>query len=370
MAMNTWAAIDHGKVDTIGLCHGIQHGGEQIAAVLGASAGRARIHLLGHQSPDLVRRRAPARPQGRQGRAGRRLRAPPGLFQAGEGPHRRPQAVRRLLDRIERPPVRISALVPQAARTRSRSWIDMSDWIHGETGGYLRHSTETRNWFETDFPALPRGGRPPARSRRALDRACELHHRGAGDRPRLSRPLQRQEQGADHQPARGRDRRDARLRRPLRPEHGRRHHAAARLRGDLHRPRSACSACRSHAAVAGDVDLLKLAVLHDPLVGAICIARRGLADGRRDARRPGAMAAAICRMRSTAPKQRLARKTVATRDWKGAARQEVRPIETVRAENARRKEVAARTGGSVIGGDQARRPRRRSAPSGTWKQTC
>ena len=28
----------------------------------------------------------------------------------------------------------------------------MSDWIHGETGGYLRYSTERRNWFETDFP--------------------------------------------------------------------------------------------------------------------------------------------------------------------------------------------------------------------------
>ena len=31
MAMNVWAAIDHGGVDVIGLCHGIQHGGEQIA---------------------------------------------------------------------------------------------------------------------------------------------------------------------------------------------------------------------------------------------------------------------------------------------------------------------------------------------------
>ena len=39
MAMNTWAAIEYGKVDTIGLCHGIQHGGEQIAAVLGAGPG-------------------------------------------------------------------------------------------------------------------------------------------------------------------------------------------------------------------------------------------------------------------------------------------------------------------------------------------
>ncbi|HET7715757.1 MAG TPA: alpha-glucosidase/alpha-galactosidase, partial [Bauldia sp.] len=36
MAMNTWAAIEYGKVDTIGLCHGVQHGGEQIAEVLGA----------------------------------------------------------------------------------------------------------------------------------------------------------------------------------------------------------------------------------------------------------------------------------------------------------------------------------------------
>ena len=31
-------------------------------------------------------------------------------------------------------------------------WIDLSEWIHGETGGYLRYCTETRNWFEQDFP--------------------------------------------------------------------------------------------------------------------------------------------------------------------------------------------------------------------------
>ena len=30
--------------------------------------------------------------------------------------------------------------------------IDMSDWIHGETGGYLRCCTVSRNWFEQDFP--------------------------------------------------------------------------------------------------------------------------------------------------------------------------------------------------------------------------
>jgi alpha-galactosidase len=37
MAMNAWAALEYGGVDTIGLCHGVQHGGVQIAKVLGAA---------------------------------------------------------------------------------------------------------------------------------------------------------------------------------------------------------------------------------------------------------------------------------------------------------------------------------------------
>jgi alpha-galactosidase len=31
-------------------------------------------------------------------------------------------------------------------------WIDLTSWINGETGGYLRVCTEGRNWFETDYP--------------------------------------------------------------------------------------------------------------------------------------------------------------------------------------------------------------------------
>jgi len=31
-------------------------------------------------------------------------------------------------------------------------WIDLGVWINGETGGYLRVCREGRNWFETDFP--------------------------------------------------------------------------------------------------------------------------------------------------------------------------------------------------------------------------
>ncbi len=35
MAMNIWAALEYGGVNTVGLCHGVQHGAEQIARVLG-----------------------------------------------------------------------------------------------------------------------------------------------------------------------------------------------------------------------------------------------------------------------------------------------------------------------------------------------
>ena len=63
MAMNTWAAIDHGKVETIGLCHGIQHGWRQIAAALGADDPREVEYVCcRHQSSDLVHRRSLSRP--------------------------------------------------------------------------------------------------------------------------------------------------------------------------------------------------------------------------------------------------------------------------------------------------------------------
>ena len=37
MAMMTWAAIEYGGVNTVGLCHGVQNGHRQIARVLGVA---------------------------------------------------------------------------------------------------------------------------------------------------------------------------------------------------------------------------------------------------------------------------------------------------------------------------------------------
>ena len=71
----------------------------------------------------------------------------------------------------------------------------------------------------------------------------------------------------------------------------------------------------------GDVDLLKLAVLHDPLVGAICSPEEvwQMVDEMLVAQAEWLpqYADAI-----PAAKERLAQANVATRDWEGAARRE------------------------------------------------
>ena len=52
MAMMTWAAIDAGGVNTVGLCHGVQNGHRQIAAALGVPMAEVDIICSGinHQT--------------------------------------------------------------------------------------------------------------------------------------------------------------------------------------------------------------------------------------------------------------------------------------------------------------------------------
>jgi alpha-galactosidase len=83
------------------------------------------------------------------------------------------------------------------------------------------------------------------------------------------------------------------------------------------------------AAIRGDIDLLKLAVLHDPLVGAVCTPEEvwQMVDEMvvAQAQWLPQYAAAV-----PAAKARLARATVKTRDWEGAARKRVRSVEELR----------------------------------------
>ena len=54
MAMLTWACNKYGGVRTIGLCHGVQGGHQQIAEAFGLTQEGGRHHLRRHQPPDLV----------------------------------------------------------------------------------------------------------------------------------------------------------------------------------------------------------------------------------------------------------------------------------------------------------------------------
>ena len=98
------------------------------------------------------------------------------------------------------------------------------------------------------------------------------------------------------------------------------------------------------AAMTGDVDLLKLAVLHDPLVGAICnpdevwqmVDEMLVAQAQWLPQYAHAIPAAIERMKN--PK-------VKTRDWSGAARLKVRPSRCVLVEDTLEHQKAARSVG-------------------------
>ena len=284
MAMNTWACNKYGGVQTIGLCHGVQGAHWQITDCIERWAKQRRADRPGRDSCTAAR--WTSSPPGSTTRPGssrcewRGMDMMPRLlelFEAHpeyppdrEGAHRRAAPLRLLQHRVERPPQRVRAVVSQAHRTRSCSGSTCRRWINGETGGYLRVCTEGRNWFETDFPQLAEGAAARSRHRQAQRGARLVHHRGAGDRADLPRAFQRRQPRPHHQPA-GRLRgRDPRLRGPQRHQHAGGRRSAAGVRRDLLGHASRVQEMGVEAAVHGDVTLLKQAMLHDPLIGAVC----------------------------------------------------------------------------------------------------
>jgi alpha-galactosidase len=164
MAMNTWACNKYGGVKTIGLCHGIQHGHEQIAECIDLWAKREGMigddETVTLNDVDIIC-------------AGinhqtwyikiqwRGLDMVPKMLELFEAHpvFREEEKVR--IDVLRRfgyysteSNGHLSEYLPWYRKRTNEinQWIDMSRWINGETGGYLRVCTEGRNWFETDFP--------------------------------------------------------------------------------------------------------------------------------------------------------------------------------------------------------------------------
>lgn len=281
MAMNTWACNKYGGVQTVGLCHGVQHAHWQITHCIEHWARREG--LIG--ADETIHRRdvdvicAGINHQTWFIKAEwRGIDMIPKMLDLFEAHPEYPTTEKVRIDVLRRfgyysteSNGHLSEYLPWYRKRLDeiKDWIDLSSWINGETGGYLRVCTEGRNWFETDFPQWMQET-PPVIS--TADRSeehssyiiealetgrvyrghfnivneghitnlpdgCVIEIPGYVDKTGINMPVV----------------------------------------GDL--PMACAATCSAsvrvqqmgmEAAVRGDVTLLKQAMLHDPLVGAVC----------------------------------------------------------------------------------------------------
>ena len=281
MAMNTWACNKHGGVKTVGLCHGVQGAHWQITRCIerwakknGKLAEDATLHRrevdvvaagLNHQTwfirvewngidflPLLLE-----------------------LFE--EHPEYsvnekvRIDVLRRFGYYSTESNGHLSEYLPWYRKRPAeiRKWISMNSWINGETGGYLRVCTEGRNWFETDFPNWLKQEAPTiAKENRSEEHGSYIIealetgrvYRGHFNVPNQGHITNLQDGCIVEIPG-----------------YVDRNGLNMPVIGDL--PMACAATCSIsarvqemgvEAAVRGDVTLLKQAMLHDPLTGAIC----------------------------------------------------------------------------------------------------
>ncbi|HHN45931.1 MAG TPA: alpha-glucosidase/alpha-galactosidase [Planctomycetes bacterium] len=358
MAMNTWACNRYGGVNTVGLCHGVQGGHHQIAAVLGLPVEEVDIICAGinhqtwyvqvrHKGKDLT---------------GRLLAA----FEK-HPVYSRTEKVR--IDMLRRfgyytteSNGHVSEYVPWYRKRPDeiRRWIDLSSWINGETGGYLRVCTEGRNWFETDFPNwLKEPVRPFTKEHRSREHGSYIIE--ALETGRIYR-------GHFNVVNRGviTNIPDGCIVEV--PGYVDGNGVNTPVVGDL--PLACAATCSAsvrvqemsvEAAVHGDVTLLKQAMLHDPLTAAVCNPPEiwQLADEMLVSQ-----AQWLPQYRREIPKAKkrlAAEKPLGTGKWKGAARLRVKSVR----EMAKNRAKARRNADAA---DKAEARRREQAAGGRRRE--
>lgn len=267
MAMLTWACNQYGGVTTIGLCHGVQCACTQIADALGIPERELDFVVAGinHQTWFLSIK------------------------------HRGEELREQILDAFERHPVysqtekvridvlrrfghystesngHLSEYVAWYRKRRDEipQWIDLRDWIHGETGGYLRLCRETRHDFETEFDrALTEPAPAISQENRSTEHGSYI--------------IEALETGRIYRGYFNTVNRGCITNLPPdciveAPGYVDRTGLNMTIVGDL--PLACAATCNAsiqvqrmamEAAVHGDRTLLKQAMLHDPLVGAVC----------------------------------------------------------------------------------------------------
>lgn len=266
-AMVTWACNQYGGVPTIGVCHGEVHGELQIAQALGIPHEELDFICAGinHQTWYLSVKHRGVEMRDR-------------LLEAFENHpvYREEEKVR--LDILRRFGYYATEsnghFSEYVAWYRKRPqeiprWISLNKWIHGETGGYLRQTLEERNWFETDYPQLLQ--EPPRR-----------YDGSQRSREHCSYVIEALEIGRIYRGCLNVMNRGTIGNLPYEcvvevPCYADGNGISVPKVGDL--PLGCAAICSQsvwvqklavEAAVKGDVELLKQAVLLDPLTGAVC----------------------------------------------------------------------------------------------------
>jgi len=165
MAMLTWACNQYGGVSTIGLCHGVQGAHWQIKNVTELWA--KKHGYLGENETIKRREEVDAVFAGINHQTWclkaewRGIDMIPHLLEAFESHPEYSKTEKCRIDVLKRfgyysteSNGHLSEYLPWYRKRvgEINDWIDLSSWINGETGGYLRVCTEGRNWFEKDFP--------------------------------------------------------------------------------------------------------------------------------------------------------------------------------------------------------------------------
>lgn len=167
MAMNTWACNQYGYgVKTIGLCHGVMGGHWQITDVIkrlvnkGKKPGSPGYREVTTKDVDIICAGINHQTWYVQVRfdgedwTGRLLKGFEQHPEMSKTEKVRIDMLRRFGYYSTESNGHLSEYVPwyRKHENQIKNWIDLGCWINGETGGYLRVCTEGRNWFETEFP--------------------------------------------------------------------------------------------------------------------------------------------------------------------------------------------------------------------------
>ncbi|HEY0867568.1 MAG TPA: alpha-glucosidase/alpha-galactosidase [Fimbriimonas sp.] len=351
MAMLTWACNHYGGVDTVGLCHGVQGGHWQIARAI---ESWARMKGMIGEDEKVVKKDVDIVCAGINHQTWyvkilwRGIDMVPHLLEAFESVPEFVQTEKVRLDILKRfgyysteSNGHLSEYVPWYRKRPDEilDWIDLGSWINGETGGYLRICTEGRRWFEHDFPnwmaAPPFEFTPEKRGEEHGSYIIEGLETGRVYRGHFNRVNHGVITNLPD---------DCIIEAPGYVD---RNGISMPVVGDL--PLGCAAVCNAsvsvqrlavEASVRGDLNLLKQAMMMDPLTGAVCnppeiwqMADEMLVE----------LAEWLPQWQSEIPaaRERLANPSVRTKENHGAARLHTKTIEEMEAKAEENRRLAA-----------------------------